>query len=371
MEFRISKETILDALAKIQGITGKKTNIQITSSVLISAKESMISIRATDLEMAFKASYEAEVLQEGLTVVPSRKVYEIVRAFPSNMLAVKEIENKWIQMADNKVEYNIVGMEPEDFPDFPDIEDVELFEIDVKVFRNMINKTIYSVLSDEGRVQLGGVFFECITEDDIKKIRMVSTDGHRLSKIDYPIEEGKVVPLKEGVIIPRSGIMEVLKIIEGGKSVQIGFRENSFVIKKDKEVLIIRLIEGEYPNYEMVIPKMGQNKMDVQREDLLMMLRRMSILCSEKYSGVRFKIDKEQVEATVTNPEIGESKEILSVSFNGEPLEVAFNPRYFIDTLTSMDSKEVIVRFEDETKPCIIEGDGDPDFLGVIMPMRV
>ena len=133
MEFRISKETILDALAKIQGITGKKTNIQITSSVLISAKESMISIRATDLEMAFKASYEAEVLQEGLTVVPSRKVYEIVRAFPSNMLAVKEIENKWIQMADNKVEYNIVGMEPEDFPDFPDIEDVELFEIDVNI----------------------------------------------------------------------------------------------------------------------------------------------------------------------------------------------------------------------------------------------
>ncbi len=373
MEFRIKKETILDAFTKVQGITGKKTNISITSNVLLSAKEPVISIRATDLEMAFKALYEAEVLRDGSTAVPSRKVYEIIRAFPSDMVTIKEIENKWIQIADKKLEYKIVGMEPEDFPGFPDIRGVEFFEIDVDVFRNMINKTIYSVLGDEGRTQLAGICFESITAGDVNKIRMVSTDGHRLSKIDYVIKDDKSAlgGLKKGVILPKNGIMGVLRIIEGGKSVQIGFKENSFIVKKDEEVLIIRLIEGEFPDYEMVIPKKPGNEMNVKKEGFLMMLRRMSILSSDKYSGIRFKIDKEQLETTTTNPEIGEGKESISVSYSGAPLEVAFNPRYFLETLTSMDSEDVIVRFKDEVNPCTIEGRADPGFLSVIMPMRV
>ena len=385
MEFRIKKEIILDGFTKIQGITGKKTNILITSNVLLSAKESVVSIRATDLEMAFKASYEAEVLKDGSTAVPSRKIYEIARVFPSDVLAIKEIENKWIRIGNNKLEYNIVGMDTDDFPGFPDIVSVELFEIDVDVLKNMINKTIYSVLGDEGRAQLAGICFESITEGDVKKIRMVSTDGHRLSKIDHVVEDDKsaLAGLKQGVILPKNGIVEVLRILEDGKSVQIGFGENNFVVKKharddserqvggNEEVLIIRLIEGEFPDYDMVIPKTGRNEMSVQKETFLMMLRRMSILSSDKYSGVRFKIDKEQVETTTTNPEIGEAKETISVSYRGEPLEVAFNPRYFIETLTSMDSEEVVVRFKDEVNPCTIEGKGDPGFLSVIMPMRV
>ena len=131
------------------------------------------------------------------------------------------------------------------------------------------------------------------------------------------------------------------------------------------------MIEGEFPDYEMVIPKLSGGEMGVEKEKFLMMLRRMSILSSDKYPGVRFKIDRDQIEATTTNPEIGESKEVISASYQGETLEVAFNPRYFIETLSSMDSEVVVVRFEDEVNPCTIEGDGDPGFLSVIMPMRV
>jgi DNA polymerase-3 subunit beta len=371
MEFKIRKETVLDALTKVQGITGKKTNIPITSNVLISAQESMISIRATDLEMAFKALCEAEVIKEGSTAVPSRKLYEIVRAFPSDTLAVKETKNKWIQIADKRIEYNIVGMETDDFPGFPEIGGVDLFEIDVNILMNMINKTIYCVLGDEGRAQLAGICFENITTEDVNKIRMVSTDGHRLSKIDHVIEDEQSPTLTERVIIPRSGMVEVLRLLEGGKSLKIGFKDNNFVAEKDQEVLIIRLIEGEFPDYEMVIPKLTQSEMVVKKDDFLMMLRRMSILSSDKYPGVRFKIDKEQLEATTTNPEIGESKEIISVSYYGKPLELAFNPKYFADALTSMDSEEVVVKLKDEVNPCTIEGDVDKGFLSVIMPMRV
>jgi DNA polymerase-3 subunit beta len=371
MEFKIKKETVLDVLAKVQGITGKKTNIPITSNVLISAEESVVSIRATDLEMAYKALCEAEVVQHGSTAVPSRKLYEIVRAFPSDTLAIKETQNKWIQIADKRIEYNIVGMEPDDFPGFPQIGDVDLFDIDVGVLRNMINKTIHSVLGDEGRAQLAGICFENIAADDVNTIRMVSTDGHRLSKIDHVVGD-KQGPETEGrVIIPRGGIVEVLRLLEGGESVKIGLKDSNFVVEKEQEVLIIRLIEGEFPDYEMVIPKIAQSEMIVPKQDFLMMLRRMSILSSEKYPGVRFKIDKEQMEATTTNPEIGEGREIVSVSYSGKPLEVAFNPKYFTDVLSSMDSEEVVVKLKDEVNPCIIEGKDDMGFLSVIMPMRV
>jgi DNA polymerase-3 subunit beta len=371
MEFKINKESVLDSLTKVQGITGKRTNILITSNVLISAKESAISIRATDLEMAFKTRLEAEIQQEGSTAVPSRKLFEIVRAFPSDVLEVTEIENKWIRIADERIEYNIVGMEPNDFPGFPDISGTELFEIEVAVLKNMSNKTIHSVLGDEGRAQLSGICFESITEEKTNRIRMVSTDGHRLSMADHLFENEEGLVLKESVIIPKSGISEVLKIIEGGESLQIGFKDNNFVVKSGEETLIVRLIEGEFPDYNMVIPKGGGNEMSIKKEDFLMMLRRMSILSSDKYPGVRFKIDKGQLEAKTTNPEIGESKESISVSYSGDPLEVAFNPRYFMETLGSMDSETVVVRFKDEVNPCILEGKEDPQFLSVIMPMRV
>ncbi|MBW1859035.1 MAG: DNA polymerase III subunit beta [Deltaproteobacteria bacterium] len=203
-------------------------------------------------------------------------------------------------------------------------------------------------------------------KDEVRKIRMVSTDGHRLSKIDYDVEEAKgVLKLEKSVIIPKSGIVEVLKLLEKGGTVKIGFKDSNFVVEKENELLIIRLIDGEFPDYEMVIP------MVVQKEDFLMMLRRMSILSSDKYPGVRFKITKGQLEATTTNPEIGESKEAIALSYKGQPLEVAVNPRYFTETLNSMNSDEVVVRFKDEVNPCTMEGKEDPGFLSVIMPMRV
>ena len=371
MEFKIKKENILGGLAKVQGITGKKTNIPITCNVLISAKESNVSILATDLQIAFQGDYEADVSHEGSVAVPSRKLYEIIREFPAEIVVVKALENKWIQILDNKVEYNIVGMETDDFPSLPNVEGVELFEINADVLRNMIEKTIYAVISDEGRAHLAGVYFETILEGDAKKMRMVSTDGHRLLKIDQFIENGNDFTIEEGVIIPKSGMVEVFRLLEGGKRVHIGFKDNNFIVKKDKEGLIIRLIEGEFPDYNLVIPKKTRSELRVEKQVFLMMLKRMSILCSDKYRGVRLKIDKEEMEGTTTNPEIGESKEAIPVNFNGAKLEVALNPRYFIETVNTMNSDEVIIRFNDEINPCVVEGEADPGFLGVIMPMRI
>jgi DNA polymerase-3 subunit beta len=371
MEFSIQKRILLQALTKVQGITGKKTNIPITSNVLLSTNNGFLSLTATDLEIGFHGSYQTEVSSEGSSAIPSRKLFEIVRDFPSDILVVKELENKWIQIADKKVEYNIVGMETDAFPGLPSVDGVELFDIDEDILKNMIEKTIFAALADEGRAHLAGVFFETVKEGDTRIIRMVSTDGHRLSKVDQPVEEGYKLSLKEGVIIPKSGIAEVLRILEGDKKVKIGFKENNFIVKKENEGLIIRLIEGEFPDYNLVVPKGNRGELKVEREVFMTMLKRMSILSSDKYRSVRFIIDKEEMETKATNPEIGESREVIPVDYRGDRIEIAFNPKYFLDAVGTMESEQIIIRLNDEATPCVLEGEKDPNFLCVIMPMRI
>jgi DNA polymerase III subunit beta len=371
MEFKINKQTILQALTKIQGITGKKTNIAITSSVLLTAKQGLLYITATDLEMAFHGTYEAEIIKDGSIAIPSRKFFEIVKDFPDEKVILKELENKWIHIADKNVEYSIVGIESDDFPELPAVDGVELLDMDSEIFKNMIEKTVIAVLSDEGRAHLAGVFFEKGVEDEKEIIRMVSTDGHRLSKIEQPIEGKNNLSLKEGVIIPKSGIVEILRILESGKKIHIGCKDNNFIVEKDNEKLIIRLIEGEFPDYQLVIPKKNKGELRVEKRTFLMMLKRMSILSSDKYRSVRFKIEKEKMETITMNPEIGESKEVIDVDYTGDPIEIAFNPRYFVDVLNTMESHDIIIKLHDEATPCILEGDMDPYFLSVIMPMRI
>ncbi len=371
MEFKIKKTDLVEALAKVQGITGKKTNIPITSNVVVSAKENEISVVATDLEIAFQGKYKAEIIKEGTCGIPSRKFYEIIREFPSEFVLIRELDNKWIQIIDEKVEYNIVGIETEEFPKIPNIEGIELFDLKVDILRDMIEKTMYSVLADEGRVHLTGIFFETISEGGEKKLRMVSTDGHRLSLIDYLMDTEKCFSLTNGVIIPKNGVVEVLKILEEGKTVQIGIKDKNFVVKKKYEGIVIRIIEGEFPDYNLVIPKRNKNKVTIDKNLLLNMLKRMSILSSSKYRSVRCKIEKEQIETITTNPELGESRETIPVKYKGEVIEIAFNPRYVIEAISAMKSEEVIMKLNDGQTPCIIKGEKDPGFLSVVMPMRI
>ena len=371
MEFRIKRANLIRALNKVQGITGKKSNIPITANVVLSVKDGRLQVSATDLEIAFQGTYETENGTEGNCAVPSRKLFEIVREFPSESLLVKELENKWIQVLDDRVEYNIVGMDTDEFPGIPSIEGMKVFEIDGDMLRNMIEKTQYAVLTDEGRVNLTGVFFEQIVEGDQKRLRMVATDGHRLSRIDSFPDADMGFSLRKGVIIPRNGLAEIVRALEEGEGVEIGIKENNFVLKKQSEALIIRLIDGEFPDYKLVIPKANKHVMKVNKDGFLKMLKRMSILSSSKYRSVRCELRKDTLETITSNPEIGESKEVMSVDYKGEDIDIAFNPRYVIDALNAMRSEEVRLSLNDGETPCIVEGDDDPGFLGVLMPMRI
>jgi len=372
MKFTISKSDIRNVLSKVQGLTGRKTNLAITETVLLKAGQSGVTLIATDLETGFEGIYPATVETDGTVAVHAKRLYEIVRDFPSDEIFITEVENRWIEIGNRKIEYHIVGMNPEDFPDIPHIEDMTFFDMDSSALKRMIEKSvIITAASDDRRAHINGVFFERILKDDKKIIRMVSTDGSRLSTADFLYEQDSELSESPGVIIPKKGLNEVAKFLGHNGTVQIGAKDNHFIIKKDAETIIIRLLEGDFPRYNDIIVKGEGHVVKTDRQQFLMMLKRMSILSSENYKGVVFNFGKDRLLVTATNPDIGESKEEMPIEFEGESIEAAFNPKYFIEALNAVEDETVLLNIVDERRPCLIEGENDRTYLSVIMPMRI
>jgi DNA polymerase-3 subunit beta len=372
MKFKIKKNDVLDVLSKVQGITGRKSNLLITSNVLLKTMDDGIQLTATDLETGFEGFYPATIESQGMLTINARKFYEIVREFPSEEIQISEAENYWIKIGNKNVKYNIVGLNPGDFPETPQLEDVEFFSIDSDVFRKMIEKTIIVTGSiEEKRSHITGIYFVILHKEDENIVRMVSTDGNRLSKADCVFDKDISLPQEPGILIPKKGMNEVIKFLDASGTVQIGIKKNNFIIKKDHETIIIRLLEGDFPEYEDIIQRKNFHMIHMNRKPFLMMLKRMSILSSEDYKGVIFNFKKNDLVITTTNPDLGESKEDMAIDYQGDPVEVAFNPRYIIETLGVIHTENVVVNLLDNEKPFLIEGENDDTYLSVIMPMRI
>jgi DNA polymerase-3 subunit beta len=285
---------------------------------------------------------------------------------------IEEEERQWIKISCDKVVYHIVGMSPDDFPDIPVLEEVDFMEIDSIKFRKMIEKTVMiAPSSDEKRAHITGVYFESSDDGTAKIIRMVSTDGRRLSKVEFTSEGDLDFFETKGVIIPKKGLSEASKLLDSDGIIAIGVKDNYFIVKKDHETIIIGLLEGEFPSYQGIINKQDENGITINKRMFNMMLKRMSILSTDNYNGVIFNFDKNRLVVTATNPDLGESKEDFFIDFNRESIEVAFNPKYFMDTMGVIDEENILMNIKDSKSPCIIEGTEDKTFLSVIMPMKI
>ena len=211
MKFTVKKADVIDVLSKVQGLAGRKSNLAITTNVLIRLRDSEVSIVATDLETGFEGFYPAVIESEGSLAINARKLFEIVRDFPSDDICITEIDNNWFEIGNEKVEYHIVGMDPEEFPDIPQIESVEYFEIESAELKKMIEKSLVIGGVDDKRAHIIGAYFEKIETDDRQIVRIVSTDGSRLSTVDHYFEKETPLPIESNVLIPKKGLNEVNK----------------------------------------------------------------------------------------------------------------------------------------------------------------
>ena len=377
MELRIEKKDFLKALAMVQTIVERRSTIPILSNTLIRTDEKSIILTATDLETAITGHFPASVLLQGEASVSARKLFEIVRELPDSEIHVKKQDNNWITLTCEKSLFNIAGVNPEEFPSLPSFKDEDFHAFSAKDITEMVEKTVFASSTEESRYNLNGVFFKAMTIEDQPGIRMVATDGHRLALIDKP---GLMFAgLERGVIVSRKGLLEIRRLIGDGKSreetaedvVYLSLSDNNFVAKKNETVVLTRLIEGEFPDYETVIPTNNDKRIRLSKEQLTACLKRISIMASEKGEGLVFKIQQGSLVVSSSAHDFGDAKEDMDIEYTGEDIEVGFNGRYLLDALAVMGTEDLVFELKDSATAGVLRPAGEERHLCLVMPMKL
>jgi DNA polymerase-3 subunit beta len=267
--------------------------------------------------------------------------------------------------------YQLNGLSPDDYPPPPDLSEAGFIDLPSETLVDMIDKTISSVAVEETRYNLAGVYVEKGELDGKPVLRMVSTDGHRLSLMERGLDGLAGLKLDKGVIISKKAMNEIRKLSEEEGTLKLGFGGNSAMIKGERMYLVMRLLEGRFPDYNLVIPKNNDKVFQVGRKDFQDVLKRISIMSTDDFKGVKFSLSPKELTLSVVNPDLGRAEESLPVEYEGDEVEIGFNPRYFIESLASLKSDAISVALKDSGNPCLVTASEDVGFRGVIMPMKI
>lgn len=370
MNFTIEKEVFVKGLARVQGIVEKRNTIPVLSNVLLEGRDGELHLTATDLEVGMQSTYPANIINSGKITVSAKKLYEIIKELPDKEISFNAKDNCWIEVECGKTQFNIVGLSADDFPDFPEPDKDNFIALASSLCKEMIEKTFFAVSQDESKYNLNGIF--CQVQANTNQLRLVATDGHRLSMIEKEIETTESLELSRGVILPRKGILELKKLAEEGEGdLQLGFMENNAVVRKNQTVIIMRLIDGQFPDYGRVIPTENEQQAIIAVDPFLHALRRMIIVSSEKSRGVKMDFKNNILEVSSSNPELGDAREELDIEYKGPDISVGFNARYLLDILQVQNQEYVRMILKDNLSPGLIKPVDEDGFLAVIMPMRL
>ena len=365
MEFRISKTEFLRGLRLAQGIADRKSTMPMLANVLLrTIGKGQLLIAATDLNVSLTAELKSQNAHEGGITLGAKNLYELVANAPGDDITLKKADNHWAEIRSGKVTYKIVGMPDRDFPKVPDHREASYAQVESAVLREMIERTLFSVCNDETRFHLNGVYFE----SDGSKVRMVSTDGHRLSKVERTLPNGP--KLSAGVIIPKKGLLEIKKVLEAGPSCKLAIKSPHLFVVHDDIAIAVKLIDAQFPPYEQVIPKDHKKVITVDRVRFIDSLRRAQLMSSET-RGVKVAATKEGITITSDNPDLGEVREELDADYGGDPIAIGFNPKYVVELLSQMTADQITIALGGELDPGLIKPLAGDDYLGVVMPMRI
>jgi DNA polymerase III subunit beta len=365
MKFTILRETLLDELQLLQGIVEKRNTMPILANVLMSAAGSDIELTGTDLEVGLRTRVAAAIEEEGAITVNGKKIFEVVKSLPEGQTVRVEKKEDSIEVKAGESEFRILGLPRDDYPQVPGSTFEKNIRLPLKDLQGMIDRVYYAI-TQEQRYYLNGALLSL----GDRKIELVSTDGHRLSYTKK--NEDGLKPEKEiSVIVAKKTLNELRKF--EGESVEFDMDENNLFFKVGDRVLISRIIESKFPNYQAVIPKDNPGRLSIGREALANAVRRVSLLSSERSKGIKFTVEKNRLRLFSSNPEIGEAKDRLDVAYKGQDLEIGFNAQYLLDFLTAAGSESVVFEIKDENSAVLLKPEAEEAIahLYVLMPMKI
>ena len=372
MKLAIERSELQRGLNRIQAIVEKRNSMPILANALLTADDTKQSLElaATDLEVGIRGIHAAHVEEGGAVTVAARKLFDIVKELPDEPVKLHATQGAYLEVRCGRARFSLAGTDAQEYPDLPDFSPEKRVQLQAAVLGQMIERTLYAASVDETRYNLNGVYFEVLS--DVEKIRMVATDGHRLALVDRAAGS-EITSLASDLIIPRKGLAEIKRLVdeEDADEIELGFEGNSGLVRKGGVTLVMRLIEGEFPNYTQVIPKSSEIVLAVPTEPFVRALRRVVLLSAERSRAVKFSLDSGRIVVSSSNPDLGEASEELDVDYDGEAVSIGFNARYLLDALAALGAKEVRLGLRDSNSPVELRPAEEEGSLAVVMPMRL
>ena len=338
MKIEIAKDVLLSGIQKVQNVISARATLPILSNILVEAEQGKLKLTATDLDIGINCAIPVDIQEPGAITIPAKRFSDIIKELPDNSVSISTKKNNQITIETKSCQFKIMGLPYEDFPKLPEFKEGGVIKIEQSTLKEMLGLTSFAVSLDETRYILNGILFK-INQNNLT---LVATDGKRLAVIDRTLTQNTEKTLS--IIVPLKTIQELNRNLqeEGEASILLG--NNQVLFDLGSAVIISRLIEGEFPDYQPVVPPASENKISVYREQFLLAVRRAALLATPDYQAVKLEVFKNKLVVSKSTPDIGESREEVAIEYQGKEIVIGFNPTYLIDVLKNL--KEEKIRFE-------------------------
>jgi DNA polymerase-3 subunit beta len=370
MQFVVSKQNLQKELSFVQGVVEKKNTIPVLSNILLeSVGENSVRITGTDLDVTIRCDMDAEIIAKGSMCVQARKLFEIARLLPDAPVSFKKEDNDWVTVKCDRARFKMVGVARDAFPEVPDFKSTPI-KIPANVLKTFIDRTIFAITQEESRYTLSGAKF-VIDETGAK---MVTTDGHRLAYVEKKGVAKNGTTQSIDTLIPRKTLAELTKLTTGfDEEISLGMDENHIYFEVGARLLISRMLYGQFPNYEMVMPKNNDKSVEFDSSLLNLAIRRVALMADERSHAIRFHLEPNQLVISSQNAEEGEANETLQAEYSGEETDIGFNAQYLQEFLNVIGDGKVAFDFKDGNSQAQLKPseNGDYDYKYIVMPMRI
>jgi DNA polymerase-3 subunit beta len=371
MDLIIDREELIRGLGRVQGIVERRTTNMALAHVLLSADGETLRLTATDTMISLVADYVARIKRPGEISVDAQNLFQVAKHLPEPTVHLKAEAGNRLAIVSGKSEFHLVGMSAEDYPPLPARDDQAALGVSGSTLHRLIVETLYAVCVDDSRYGLNGAHLEEITaENGEARLRMVTTDGSRLSYSEtaYSGEFN----MGRQMLLPRKALDEIRKLCDGDENNwEIAFGERSATFQTSGMTMIVRLVDGQFPDYRQVLPQSHKCRLVVARSAFMDALKRVSIVASDRNHSVRFSFESDQLILTAQNVDLGNAREEISASLEGDPFDTGFNIAYFLDIMRQTSSDDLVLEMDKALDPCVVRIPGRDDCQFVVMPIRL